>query len=79
MDCKNRFFNLPSEAKEVFDVSGAGDTVLAYLSSSISKGENLESSVRIANFAAGVAVGKFGTAAVNLDEIKFKKYKINLV
>ena len=70
VDCKNRFFNLPSEAKEVFDVSGAGDTVLAYLSSSISKGENLESSVRIANFAAGVAVGKFGTAAVNLDEIK---------
>ena len=43
---------------------------MAYLSSSISKGENLESSVRIANFAAGVAVGKFGTAAVNLDEIK---------
>ena len=47
-------FHLPSEAKEVFDVSGAGDTVLAYLSSSISKGESLESSIKISNVAAGL-------------------------
>jgi len=63
------FFHLPSEAKEVFDVSGAGDTVLAYLSSSISKGESLESSVKTSNIAAGIAVGKFGTSVVSRDEV----------
>ena len=63
------FFHLPSEAKEVFDVSGAGDTVLAYLSSSISKGESLESSIKISNVAAGLAVAKFGTSVVAIEEI----------
>ena len=67
------FFHLPSEAKEVFDVSGAGDTVLAYLSSSISKGESLESSVKISNVAAGLAVAKFGTSVVSIDEIENTK------
>ena len=72
------FFNLPSEAKEVFDVSGAGDTVLAYLSSSISKGESLESSIKISNLAAGLAVAKFGTSIVTIDEIdKIKQIKNN--
>ena len=63
------FFHLPSEAKEVFDVSGAGDTVLAYLSTSISKGKSLESSVKISNIAAGLAVGKFGTSVVSIGEV----------
>ena len=67
------FFHLPSEAKEVFDVSGAGDTVLAYLSSSISKGESLESSIKISNVAAGLAVAKFGTSVVSIDEIENTK------
>ena len=62
-------FHLPSEAKEVFDVSGAGDTVLAYLSASISKGKSLESSVKISNIAAGLAVGKFGTSVVSTGEV----------
>lgn len=70
------FFHLPSEAKEVYDVSGAGDTVLAYLSSSISKGESLESSIKISNLAAGRAVAKFGTSVVSIDEIdSIKKIK----
>ena len=63
------FFHLPSEAKEVFDVSGAGDTVLAYLSTSISKGKSLELSVKISNIAAGLAVGKFGTSVVSIREV----------
>ena len=72
------FFHLPSEAKEVFDVSGAGDTVLAYLSSSISKGESLKSSIKISNLAAGLAVAKFGTSIVAMDEIdKIKQIKNN--
>ena len=58
---------------EVFDVSGAGDTVLAYLSSSISKGESLESSIKISNVAAGLAVAKFGTSVVSIDEIENTK------
>ena len=71
-------FHLPSEAKEVFDVSGAGDTVLAYLSSSISKGESLESSIKISNMAAGLAVAKFGTSIVDIDEIvNIKQIKNN--
>ena len=74
------FFHLPSEAKEVFDVSGAGDTVLAYLSSSISKGESLESSIKISNVAAGLAVAKFGTSVVSIDEIdNIKQIKNNKV
>ena len=74
------FFHLPSEAKEVFDVSGAGDTVLAYLSSSISKGESLESSIKISNVAAGLAVAKFGTSVVSIDEIEnVKQIKNNKV
>ena len=73
-----RFFHLPSEAKEVFDVSGAGDTVLAYLSSSISKGHSLESSIKTSNVAAGLAVAKFGTSVVSMDEIdNIKQIKNN--
>jgi len=63
------FFHLPSEAKEVFDVSGAGDTALAYLSTYISKGKSLELSVKISNIAAGLAVGKFGTSVVSIGEV----------
>ena len=74
------FFHLPSEAKEVFDVSGAGDTVLAYLSSSISKGKSLESSIKISNVAAGLAVAKFGTSVVSIDEIdNIKQIKNNKI
>ena len=77
---KGSFFHLPSEAKEVFDVSGAGDTVLAYLSSSISKGESLESSIKISNVAAGIAVAKFGTSLVSIDEVdNVKKTKNNKI
>ena len=60
---------LSSEALEVFDVSGAGDTVVAYLSLGISAGLSIEKSAALANKAAGISVGKFGTASVYFSEV----------
>jgi bifunctional ADP-heptose synthase (sugar kinase/adenylyltransferase) len=53
----------------VFDVSGAGDTVIATLAVMLASGANLSDAVRIANHAAGVVVGKLGTAMVSREEI----------
>ncbi|MAZ07687.1 MAG: D-glycero-beta-D-manno-heptose-7-phosphate kinase [Rickettsiales bacterium] len=72
---KNKSVNLSSEAKEVFDVSGAGDTVVAYLSVELSRGKKIIHAAKIANSAASVAVGKFGTASVKRQEIK-KKFEV---
>ncbi len=52
--------HVAAEAREVFDVSGAGDTALAALATSLAAGEPLETAVRIANAAAAIAVGKLG-------------------
>jgi D-beta-D-heptose 7-phosphate kinase/D-beta-D-heptose 1-phosphate adenosyltransferase len=60
---------LPTEAREVFDVTGAGDTVLAGLALSLAAGEKLVDACRFANVAAGIVVGKVGSATVTLDEI----------
>ncbi|MGQ0676774.1 MAG: PfkB family carbohydrate kinase, partial [Rhodospirillales bacterium] len=60
---------LPAEAREVFDVSGAGDTVVAALAAALSAGAGLVEAARLANVAAGIAVGKVGTAVVYPDEI----------
>jgi len=62
-------FNLPTQAREVFDVSGAGDTVAATFALARAAGAGLEDSVRMANKAAGVVVGKFGTATVTREEL----------
>lgn len=56
--------------KEVFDVSGAGDTVIATLAACIANGIDIKQSVEIANIAAGIVVGKFGTAPVILSELQ---------
>ncbi|KZB52939.1 D-glycero-beta-D-manno-heptose-7-phosphate kinase [Thalassospira xiamenensis] len=61
--------HLPTEAREVFDVSGAGDTVVACLASAIAGGASLSDAARIANVAAGIVVGKIGTAVVYPDEL----------
>ena len=60
----------PTLANEVFDVSGAGDTVIALISASLSAGATLEEAAFIANCAAGVVVAKKGTATVSLSELK---------
>lgn len=60
----------PARAREVFDVSGAGDTVIATLAVMLASGSDLCDAMRLANRAAGVVVGKLGTAVVELDELK---------
>jgi rfaE bifunctional protein kinase chain/domain len=59
----------PTRAQEVFDVSGAGDTVIAALSLMVAAGAGLAAAMRVANHAAGIVVGKLGTAVVHPDEL----------
>jgi D-beta-D-heptose 7-phosphate kinase/D-beta-D-heptose 1-phosphate adenosyltransferase len=61
--------HIPAFAREVCDVSGAGDTVIAYLSLALSQGLGLEQAAHIANMAAGIVVGKLGTATTTPQEI----------
>jgi D-glycero-beta-D-manno-heptose-7-phosphate kinase len=60
---------LPSAAREVSDVTGAGDTVIATLALSLAAGATLAEAARIANEAAGIVVGKFGPATVSVPEL----------
>jgi bifunctional ADP-heptose synthase (sugar kinase/adenylyltransferase) len=57
--------SISSRAREVYDVSGAGDTVIATVGVMLAAGAPLTDAVRIANEAAGVVVGKLGTAVVH--------------
>lgn len=61
--------HFPTKAKEVYDVTGAGDTVVATIAMALSSGATLEESVILANYAAGVVVEKVGTATVTVKEI----------
>ncbi len=61
--------HIPTVAREVFDVTGAGDTVLALLAFGVAGGLDLAEAARLANVAAGIAVGKLGTSIVTPDEI----------
>jgi rfaE bifunctional protein kinase chain/domain len=65
----DRALSIPAQAREVYDVSGAGDTVIATLGALIAAGAPLEDAMRIANEAAGVVVGKFGTAVALPSEL----------
>lgn len=60
---------IPTAAQEVFDVSGAGDTVIASLTLALVSGASLENSAHFANLAAGIVVGKVGTATASPNEI----------
>jgi D-glycero-beta-D-manno-heptose-7-phosphate kinase len=60
----------PTQAREVYDVSGAGDTVIATLGLMMAAGVNMQDAVRIANRAAGVVVAKLGTATVTREELQ---------
>lgn len=62
--------HLPARAREVFDVTGAGDTVISTLAASIAAGEDLPQAVALANLAAGIVVGKLGTAAISTPELR---------
>ena len=63
------FAHIPTVAKEVYDVSGAGDTVIATLGLALSSGASLKEAAILANYAAGIKVGKVGTATVALSEL----------
>ncbi len=60
----------PTVAKEVFDVTGAGDTVIASIAFALSAGKNIEETAKFSNLAAGVVVGKIGSATVTIAEIE---------
>jgi len=62
-------FTSPTVAKEVFDVTGAGDTVIASIAFALSCGLDIKKAIYFANLAAGVVVGKLGSATASLDEI----------
>lgn len=64
-----KVFRIPTEAREVFDVSGAGDTSLAAFGASMAAGADIQDAMKLANVASGVAVGKLGTSCVTAQEI----------
>ncbi|EQA09226.1 rfaE bifunctional protein, domain I [Glaesserella parasuis 84-15995] len=63
-------FHLPTQAKEVYDVTGAGDTVISVLATAIADGRPLEEACYLANAAAGIVVGKLGTSTVSPSELE---------
>jgi D-beta-D-heptose 7-phosphate kinase/D-beta-D-heptose 1-phosphate adenosyltransferase len=65
-----KVLNIPTRALEVFDVSGAGDTVLAAFGMSLAQGKTVTASAFVANAAAGIVVSKRGTAVVNRSELE---------
>lgn len=62
--------HLPARAREVFDVTGAGDTVISVLAAALAAGSALEQAVALSNMAAGIVVGKLGTATVSGPELR---------
>jgi D-beta-D-heptose 7-phosphate kinase / D-beta-D-heptose 1-phosphate adenosyltransferase len=72
----NELRTQPTAAREVFDVTGAGDTVIAALGFALSSNKNIDEAVKFANLASGVVVGKVGSATTTLDEII--EYESNL-
>ncbi|MEL0167850.1 MAG: bifunctional D-glycero-beta-D-manno-heptose-7-phosphate kinase/D-glycero-beta-D-manno-heptose 1-phosphate adenylyltransferase HldE [Pseudomonadaceae bacterium] len=62
--------HLPARAREVFDVTGAGDTVISTLAAGLAAGEELPLAVALANLAASIVVGKLGTAAISAPELR---------
>lgn len=62
--------HLPARAREVFDVTGAGDTVISVLATALAAGEPLPEAVAMANIAAGIVVGKLGTATISMPELR---------
>lgn len=62
--------HLPAQLREVFDVTGAGDTVISVLAAAMAAGEDLPMATALANMAAGIVVGKLGTATVTVHELR---------
>lgn len=62
--------HLPAQAREVYDVTGAGDTVISTLATALAAGQTLLEAMHLANVAAGIVVGKLGTATVSAPELR---------
>lgn len=62
--------NIETKAKEVYDVTGAGDTVVAIATLALASNASVKDAALLANYAAGIVVGKLGTATVSISEIK---------
>jgi rfaE bifunctional protein kinase chain/domain len=69
LEGENELVTIPTAAKEVYDVTGAGDTVAATLALGLAAGCSMTDAAIIANHAAGIVVGKVGTASVNREEL----------
>ena len=65
-----KVFHIPTVAREVYDVTGAGDTVIAALTLAMASGAHMADAARISNFAAGIVVGIVGTAVVKPSQLK---------
>ena len=66
---KNSIIDVAAQAREVFDVSGAGDTVISTLAVALAAGWSWETAMALANRAGGIVVGKLGTATVSWKEL----------
>ncbi|GGD00731.1 bifunctional D-glycero-beta-D-manno-heptose-7-phosphate kinase/D-glycero-beta-D-manno-heptose 1-phosphate adenylyltransferase HldE [Halopseudomonas salina] len=62
--------HMPARAREVFDVTGAGDTVISTLAAALAAGESMPNAVGLSNLAAGIVIGKLGTAAISAPELR---------
>lgn len=71
--------HLPAEAREVFDVSGAGDTVVAAMAAAMASGAPLPEAAKLANLAAGIVVGKVGTAVVYASDLVTSLHQSDLL
>ncbi|KAA3626568.1 MAG: bifunctional D-glycero-beta-D-manno-heptose-7-phosphate kinase/D-glycero-beta-D-manno-heptose 1-phosphate adenylyltransferase HldE [Proteobacteria bacterium] len=71
--------HLPTHAREVFDVTGAGDTVISVLAAALAAGQSLEQATALSNLAAGIVVAKLGTAAVSVPELQRALHQLDEV
>ncbi len=69
LERNGRLTHIPTQAQEVFDVSGAGDTVISVFTLALCARATKLEAAHIANFAAGIVVGKLGTAVVTPEEL----------
>ena len=66
---KKPAYHIPTRAREVFDVTGAGDTVVSTLTLALAAGAPMRAAAELANYAAGIVVAKLGTASVSAQEL----------
>jgi D-beta-D-heptose 7-phosphate kinase/D-beta-D-heptose 1-phosphate adenosyltransferase len=69
IESNNKITNIPTRAKEVYDVTGAGDTVISTMTLALAANASLQVAAEVANFAAGIVVGKLGTATISSCEL----------